>query len=132
MAKTILIIEDHPAIRSMLVAMFKNHQYTTDEAADGSIGLQKARQGGYDAVLLDLKLPQLDGFEILKQLRQIPPSTPNGPIIVFTSYDYEHAVKEALSLGAADFIVKDNLDRTNLIAKVEQVMAKANNPSFTK
>jgi CheY-like chemotaxis protein len=125
MAHKILIVEDHPAIRSMLVAIFKNHSYETDEAADGSIGLQKARQGGYRVILLDLKLPQLDGFEILKQLRQIPPPVPNGPIIVFTSYDYEHAVKEAMSLGAADFIVKDNLDTANLIAKVEQVIANS-------
>lgn len=122
MGKKILIIEDHPAIRSMLIAIFGNSGYETDEAADGAIGLQKARQGGYAAILLDLKLPQLDGFEVMKQLKVIPPSTPNGPIIVFSSHDYEHAAITARDLGAADFIIKDNLDTARLVERIEKII----------
>lgn len=118
----ILIVEDHPAIRSMLIALFKNHNYLTDEAADGAIGLQKARQGGYSAIILDLKLPQMDGFEVLKQLKQLPPPIPNGPILIFTSHEFEHAAIEAKALGAAAYIVKDNLDTLHLVEEVEKYM----------
>ena len=123
--KKILIVEDHPAIRNMLQSLFEHHGYVVDAAADGAIGLQSAQHGGFTAILLDLKMPQMDGFEFMKRLKLEPPANPNGPIIVFSSHSYDYALKEAISAGAADFIVKDDLETIDLVERVETVIKKS-------
>lgn len=122
--RKILIVEDHPAIRNMLSSLFQNSGYITVEASDGAIGLSFAQAGGFSAILLDLKMPQMDGFEFMKNLKLNPPQIPNGPIIVFSSAAYEYAQKEAYTAGAADFIIKDDLETTKLVERVEAVINK--------
>ena len=97
--RKILIVEDHPAIRNMLVSLFKNSNYQVTEASDGAIGLAAAQEGNYSAIILDLKMPQMDGFAFMKNLKLNPPTLPNGPIIVFSSASYDYAKQEALNAG---------------------------------
>jgi CheY-like chemotaxis protein len=120
--RKILVIEDHPAIRNLLVALFKNAGYVITEAPDGAVGYNEAQQGGYTAILLDLKMPQMDGLTLLRQLKQFPPIKPNGPVIVFSSHSYDYAQKEALEAGAAAFIVKDDLANIDLVSQVEHLI----------
>ncbi|OGV96490.1 hypothetical protein A2W24_04935 [Microgenomates group bacterium RBG_16_45_19] len=123
MAKKILVVEDHPSVRTMLVSLFRNHGYEVTEAHDGHDGLALLRQGGFDAVLLDLKLPTIDGFSILKLLHEQPPKNPNGPIIVFSNTGDESAKQQSLEFGAASFVHKENLDTLKLVEQVEATMA---------
>lgn len=123
-APRILIVEDHPAIRNMLISLFKNGGYNVTAAADGAIGLQYAIEGGFRTILLDLKMPQVDGFEFMKRLKLTPPKTANGPIIVFSSHSYDYAKQQALSAGAADFILKDDLETIHLVEHVESIIKK--------
>lgn len=118
----ILIIEDHPAIRNMLINLFNNSGYEVSEAGDGAVGLQFAQEGGFRAIILDLKMPQVDGFEFMKRLKLTPPKTPNGPIIVFSSHSYDYAKQQALESGAADFILKDDLETIHLVEHVEKII----------
>jgi two-component system, chemotaxis family, chemotaxis protein CheY len=125
MAKSrLLIVEDHTAIRKMLVAMFQNAGYEVVEADNGATGLNQAQAGGYSAIILDLKMPQLDGLHFLHSIKQSPPTTPNGPMIVFSSVEYAYAKDEALKAGAAAFIQKDDLQSIKLVEQVQAIIAK--------
>src|SRR5690606_26057446 len=124
----ILIVEDHPSIRSMLVSLFSHAGFEVVQASDGAQGLAQALTGGFSAILLDLKMPQLDGFEFLEKIKATPPPTPNGPIIVFSSHSYDYARKQALDAGAADFIIKDDLSTTNLVQHIESIIAAHPHP----
>lgn len=124
MAKRILIIDDHTAIRKMLVFMFQNAGYEVVEADNGATGLQHAQVGGFTVILLDMKMPQVDGITFLKTIKQTPPQNPNGAIIVFSSMDYDYVKQGALQNGAAAFIVKDDLQSIKLVEQVEAILAK--------
>jgi CheY-like chemotaxis protein len=121
-APKILIVEDHPAIRNLLITLFKNAGYEITEAPDGAMGYNEAQRGGFSVILLDLKMPQMDGIAFLKQLHRFPPQNPNGPTIVFSSHSYDYAQKEAMKAGAAAFIIKDDLAEMDLVAEVERII----------
>lgn len=121
MAKSILIVEDHPAVRTMLTSLFTNNGYQVTSAEDGKSGLAFLAQGGFSAVLLDLNLPEYDGFSILKAIHQQPPQTPNGPIIVFSNNATEDARQQSLQFGAAAFIPKDDLTSIKLVEQIEKL-----------
>jgi two-component system, chemotaxis family, chemotaxis protein CheY len=120
--KRILIVEDHTAIRKMLVAMFTNAGYEVVEADNGATGLQHAQAGGFTGIILDLKMPQLDGLHFLNAIKQTPPTVPNGPMIVFSSVEYAYAKSEALKAGATAFIQKDDLQSIKLVEQVEAII----------
>lgn len=130
-SKKILIVEDHTAIRGMLVAMFESSGYQVIHADNGATGLQLAQSGGFAAILLDLKMPQLDGLGFLKAIKATPPVIPNGPIIIFSSMAYDYTREEALRAGAAAFIEKDNLEHMALVRQVESIIATCNQPKKT-
>ena len=122
MPNKILIIEDHPAVNTMLSSLFRNHGYTVDVAFEGHSGLEAIERGGYSAILLDLQLPEMDGFSILKTLQDHPPAIPNGPTIVFSNTTDPNARKQSLEFGAASFIPKENLDTLKLVQQVEETI----------
>lgn len=121
--KRILIVEDHPSIRAMLVSLFSHGGFEVVEAQDGEAGLLLAKQGGFGAILLDLKMPQMDGLEVLEKIQLMNPKPDNGPVIVYSSVDYPFAQEEAKRRGAAAFIPKDDLQSQDLVNKVLKLMA---------
>jgi len=122
--KNILIVEDHPAIRNMLTSLFKASGYEVTESENGAKGLEQAKKGGFSSILLDLKMPEMDGIAFLKAYKQTPPEKANGPIIVFSSVAFEYIKDEAIREGAAAFIAKDDLQNTHLVNTVEDIVAK--------
>ena len=120
--KKVLIIEDNVSIRTMLEKLFQANNYDVDVANDGESGLTYAKQGGYNAIILDLKMPQMDGLEFLKQLQGSLPHSPNGPAIVYSSASYDYAKDEALRTGAAAFIPKEETEPQNLLQQVEDLI----------
>lgn len=123
MAK-ILIIEDDQYIREMYALILKKNQHDVVEAKDGAAGLVEARKGGHDVIVLDLMMPQMDGLTFLKELQAQPPKQPNGPVIVMSNLAYSNAKDEALKLGAADFLVKADLDPKDVLEAVERALKK--------
>jgi len=119
----LLVVEDNLSIRNYLVSIFTSAGFTVDAYADGESGLNSALTGGYSAVLLDLKMPQIDGLEFLKRLQTSKKLTLNGPIIIFSSVDYQYARDQALRLGATAFIMKDEYQSKELIEKVQQIIS---------
>ena len=106
--KHILLVEDEPLLIDLYSEYFGDSpDFTITVAKNGNEGLEKA-QDGADLILLDILLPELNGFEVLKRLKASN-STKDIPVIVFTNLGSETSDKDkqlALSLGAEDYLVK--------------------------
>lgn len=122
----ILIIEDEASIRRVLgkILSEENETYQVDEAEDGQIGLEKIKNEDYDLVLCDIKMPKMDGVEVLEAVRKIKPEIPM--VMISGHGDLETAIN-TMRLGAFDYIskppdlnrllntVRNALDRKELI-----------------
>lgn len=124
----ILIIEDEPAIRRVLTKILseENDTYKVDEAEDGIQGLEKVKNEDYDLVLCDIKMPKMDGVEVLEAIKKIKPEIPM--VMISGHGDLETAVN-TMRLGAFDYIskppdlnrllntVRNALDRKKLVVE---------------
>lgn len=119
--KRILVIEDDAAIRQGIVDALDYADYTTLEAADGKTGLDKAVKVDCDLILLDLILPEGDGFAILREVRATRPTL---PVIILTARGEEADRVEGLRLGADDYVVKP-FSMRELLARVEAVLRRS-------
>ena len=128
MAKRILVVDDEQYIRDLYVEFFTNEGFEVDSAVDGVEGIQKLQVGGYHLVLLDVMMPQLDGVEVLEQLAKTPPKSPNGPIVILTNLTYEGVAKDALQKGAADYIVKADVNPGQLMEKLRKYLEEVVKP----
>src|SRR5579872_5632177 len=102
-ALRILIVDDEPAILRFLRVGLGNQGYVVSEAANGQSALDAVRQQRTDLVVLDLGLPDIDGLEVIRRIRDMGSSV---PIIVLSSRDDEAAKVAALDLGADDYVTK--------------------------
>lgn len=124
-AKKILYIEDNAEYRKMFVKLLTAVGYEVKEAADGVEGLSLAQiEGGFDLIIADLKMPKMDGLELIKQLKKKPTTTPNGPIIALTSVTQDYIKKEVVRRGAVEVIAKDELTPQEMIEKIKTVIKK--------
>jgi len=117
----ILVVEDDPSIRRGLVDALKFSGYTTVDAADGAAGLETGLCAEVDLVLLDVLMPKLDGFAVLKELRRAKPAL---PIIMLTAKGEEQDRVRGLREGADDYVVKP-FSATELLARVEAVLRRS-------
>lgn len=117
----ILIVEDDPAIRRGLADALKFSGYTTLEAADGQAGLDAALSADADLVLLDILMPRMDGFAVLREIRRAKPSL---PVIFLTAKGEESDRVRGLRDGADDYVVKP-FSATELLARVEAVLRRS-------
>ena len=101
----ILIIEDEAAIRRVLVKILseENNTYQVEEAEDGLVGIEKIKKDDYDLVLCDIKMPKMDGVEVLEAVKKIKPETPM--VMISGHGDLDTAVN-TMRLGAFDYISK--------------------------
>ncbi len=117
----VLVIEDDGAIRRGIVDALKFEGYVTTEAGRAAEGKQKALNGAYDLLLLDLVLPGGDGFDILRAVRADRPST---PVIILTARGEEGDRVRGLKLGADDYVVKP-FSVKELLARVQAVLRRS-------
>ena len=101
---SLLLIEDHGDIAEMLISYFQGRGFTVDYAADGVTGLHLAVTNSYDAIILDLMLPGLNGLSICEKLRQ--EARDSTPIIMLTARDTLDDKVTGLNLGADDYLIK--------------------------
>ena len=100
----LLLIEDHADIAEMLTHYFEARGFAVDYAADGLVGLHLAVKNRYDAIVLDLMLPGLDGLSICDRLRR--EARDNTPIVMLTARDRVDDKVNGLATGADDYLVK--------------------------
>ncbi len=126
MAK-ILVIDDERAIRNTLKEILGDEGHTVDVAEDGKKGMEKARQGEYDLIFSDVKMPEMDGIEVLTALKQPAEGETyvDCPVVMISGHgDIETAV-EALKKGAYDFIEKP-LDLNRLLITIKNALEQKN------
>src|SRR5574337_2127069 len=117
---TILLIEDEPEIRRFLRTALPAHGFRVYEASNGRDGLTEAQARNPDLILLELGLPDLDGSEVIRQVREWTTT----PIIVLSARDQEQAKVAALDLGADDYVTKP-FGVNELLARIRTALRHA-------
>ena len=115
----LLIVEDEPDLLAGLLRALRKEGYAVDTAADGEEGLYKALSADYDAIVLDVMLPLLDGWEILARLRQ----TKSTPVLMLTARDATADRVRGLDGGADDYLVKP-FDIPELFARLRAIIRR--------
>ena len=133
----ILVIDDEPAIRRILREILEHEQYQVDDAASAVEALPLAKENEYDAILCDIKMPQMDGIEFLEEAKKIT----DAPIIMISGHGTIDTAVEAIKKGAFDYIAKppelnrllitlrNALDKSKLITETK-VLKKAVNRQY--
>ena len=115
----ILLIEDEADLIASLARALREEGYAVDTATDGKVGLYKAESADYDAIVLDVMLPLLDGWEILQRLRQ----TKKTPVLMLTARDAARDRVRGLDTGADDYLVKP-FDLDELFARLRALIRR--------
>ncbi len=116
--KRILIADDEEGIRESL-NLILGDDHDLSFANDGEETLAKAQSESYGAILMDIKMPKLDGLEVLKRLRKAGVKT---PVLMLTAYQSVDLAKEAVRLGACNYLPKP-FERDQIIAAVQDALA---------
>src|SRR5688572_9988505 len=129
----ILIVDDEKSIRKTLREILEYEKYKVDEADNGQDALEKLKDNPYDVILLDIKMPKMDGMEVLEKAQQ---AVPDVPVIMISGHGNIDTAVEAVKKGAYDYISKppdlnrllitlrNALDRTTLITETKVLKRK--------
>jgi two-component system OmpR family response regulator len=116
----VLVVEDEPDLLASLLKALREDGYAADGAADGEDGLYKAETCEYDAVVLDIMLPRIDGWELLRGLRK----TKKTPVLMLTARDAVRDRVRGLDTGADDYLVKP-FDLSELLARLRALIRRS-------
>lgn len=119
--KKILFIEDESVLQKTFDSAFKSEGYEVISALDGETGFNLAKAKKPDLIVLDMVLPKLTGFEVLKKLKETP-GTKEIPVIVLTNLERMSDIDKALELGATTYLVKVNYSLDEVIKKVKKIL----------
>ncbi|MDO8424319.1 MAG: response regulator [bacterium] len=121
MPKTILFVEDESALQKTVGEVLSQEGYRVIAALDGEIGLRLAKEKKPDLVLLDLIMPKLNGFEVLKRLKE-DAVTKGIPVIVLTNLEGIADIDKAIELGATTYLVKTQYSLEEVVEKIKKVI----------
>ena len=116
----VLIIEDEPDLLASLAQALREEGYAVDGAHNGADGLFNARSYDYDAIVLDVMLPKMDGWEVLRLLRQ----TKKTPVLMLTARDQTRDRVRGLDTGADDYVVKP-FDLEEIFARLRALIRRS-------
>lgn len=128
MAQTILVIDDEKAIRNTLKDILSFEGFEVEEAVDGAEGLEMIKAKDYDCILCDVKMPKMDGIEVLNKAKEIKPDV---PFVVISGHGNIETAVDAVKKGAYDFISKPP-DLNRLLITVRNAMDKSSLVTETK
>ncbi len=129
----ILLIDDEKAIRYALREILEHEGHKVDEAEDGAMGLDKSKKGRFDLVLCDIKMPRMDGIEVLEKLQALHADL---PVVMISGHGTIDTAVDALKKGAFDYIqkppdinrilvsVRNALDRSDLVQETKVLRSK--------
>lgn len=116
----LLIVEDEPDLLSSLAQALREEGYAVDNATDGEEGFYKAENSDYDAIVLDVMLPKLDGWAVLQKLRK----TKKTPVLMLTARDQTRDRVRGLDTGADDYLIKP-FDLPELLARLRALIRRS-------
>jgi len=120
MTNKVLIIEDDEDVYDFLESLFEEKGYHVQVAHNGKEGMQKVKEFWPHLIMLDLMMPSIDGFGVLKLLSELEP-VKRPKVIVLSAIDNMGGVEEALHLGAAAYLTKP-IETPRLLQKIKEVM----------
>ncbi len=123
----LLIVEDETDLRQALAMSLGDEGYAVDMAEDGEEGLYMAQEWDYDAIILDIMMPRMDGWEMLERLRK----TKNTPVLILTARGAVDDRVRGLDLGSDDFLVKP-FDTDELHARLRALIRRAAGKTTTQ
>jgi len=123
----LLIIEDEPDLCRSLAIALREEGFAVDTSEDGEDGLDKALSSAYDALVLDVMLPRLDGWEVLLRLREHK----RTPVLMLTARDRTADRVRGLNSGADDYLVKP-FDLTELLARLRALIRRSANLTLSR
>ncbi len=119
--KKILLVEDEEMLANMYQVKFQNDGFQLIKAGNGEEGLTLAEKEKPDMILLDVIMPKMDGFTVLKRLKENP-ATKDIPVLLLTNLGQDEDVKKGNELGAVGYLVKANITPSEVVAKVKETM----------
>ena len=119
----ILLVEDDPFLLSMYSSKFELENFFIGCADDGEKGLEMAKTEKPDIILLDIMLPGIDGFEVLKRLKA-DSSTAGIPVIMLTNLNQKDEYERGMKLGAVDFLIKAHYLPSEVVKKIKDITKK--------
>lgn len=117
--KRVLIVEDDPVISSMYKTKFEIDGYEVVVAGNGAEGLESAKKESFNIILLDVILPQLDGFSVLTEIKK-DPKIKNTPVLMLTNLGTQEDKDKGKELGALDYVVKSSFTPAQVSEKIKQ------------
>jgi len=119
----ILIVEDDKFLRELIAKKLLKEGYEVEEAIDGEDGVRKTKEVMPDLILLDLILPGIDGFEVLKRIKE-DEKTASIPVVILSNLGQKDEIEKGLNLGAVDFLIKAHFTPEEIVEKIKLVLAK--------
>ena len=123
--KKILFIEDESALQKTFGEILRQEGYEMISALDGETGLRLAKSENPDLILLDLILPKMPGFDVLKKLKE-DNETKDIPVIVLTNLEDIKDVDRAIELGATTYLVKAQYSLEEIVEKIKNALGESN------
>jgi DNA-binding response OmpR family regulator len=119
----ILVVEDDKFLRELLVRKLESEEIDTSIAIEGKEALKKIKEELPQLILLDLILPGLDGFGILKEIKK-DPTTAKIPVIILSNLGQREEVERGIELGADDYLVKAHFTPGEIVDKIKKLLGK--------
>ncbi len=119
----VLLIEDEKEVAELYRLKLSLDGYNVSVASDGESGLKNATSEKPDLIFLDIKMPGMDGFEVLKHLRKNE-VTKNTPIVILSNFDEQEMIEKGLALGANEYLIKSQFNPGELSAKTKNWFKK--------
>lgn len=119
--RRVLIIDDDENVRHLLGLRLQHAGFEVGQAADGTAGLAAIRSGEWDLILLDLVMPNMNGFEFLGEVRSLP----RPPVVVITQIDDFETQDRAMALGATEFVPKRSVFSRKFVTAVQKLLDHA-------
>jgi CheY-like chemotaxis protein len=118
--RTILVVDDEDALRTVLSSELTSEGYDVRSAADGDEAIEVLKKEAVDLILLDIKMPRMNGFEVLRHVKKTRPRT---KVVMLTAFaDLKNAI-ESKKLGAEDFVSKP-YDLVDLLTTIDRVLGE--------
>ncbi len=117
----ILLVEDDSFLAGMYVAKLNLDNFEVTLASDGEEGLKKAKSDHPDIILLDIILPKMSGFDVLKAVKK-DAATSKIPVLLLTNLGQKEDVKKGIALGAVDYLIKAHFMPSEVIEKVKKIL----------
>lgn len=114
----VLLIEDEPEVLELYRLKLTLDGYSVSTAKSGKEGLKKSLSEKPELIFLDIKMPDMDGFEVLKKLRK-PGKTKDIPVVILSNFDEQEMIEKGLSLGANEYLIKSQFTPEEISSKIK-------------